>query len=568
MKKIILLITTILLSLAFIACDNTTDNTTNPNINTTIESTTDFQGIPLYDGEILVSQVVTNTEGVTYLEVEGSPFLYIGSQIRVDAFMNTDRYTYNEIKPFFAKASELGVTCVQIPLEWKDIELSEGVFDFTYIDMMLSFANEYNLKLEFLWFGTNMCGDTHSFTVPDYIISNGKTYPKFDAIRTGEYWNYYGILWRLDFNDPDLLEKEANALTKSMEYVYEWDRHHEAKHPLIGVQILNEPDIFYRWRIEQYQVQTLDGELMTYEEGIQKVNDSLNFLGQAVKASDYKVYTRVNFASSVNSDSLGGGNGIYSGSEVKTPPIWAQDIFNLQGIDIVGDDSYRSNLIDIKGIINMYNEKLPGNFSHISENDGSYPNTPSLILTSIQGEGGYSMYDLVTSPFFIRNGSSGVDQGISYINESGELLNKEHFTDTLNIISALKKLGSLAITSKRENFIAFNIDTNNPETSVSQSIQTEHVLVNFTTNTGAIGYLVSTEDYLYVLVTKNSTVNFDNITTGQVDYGYFDEHNSFVVEGVSSLNSGSLDLSELLLYRVEITDIITSLTSNTWEYVG
>ncbi len=568
MKKITILILSMIMSLSIIACDNQTTENTSVTTQTTNQTSTNFIGDALYDGIIEVSRIVSNSEDVTYIEVEEQPFLYIGSQIRVDAFMNTDKYTYDQIKPFFAKAAELGVTCVQIPLEWKDVELEEGVFDFTYIDKILGFANEYDLKVEFLWFGTNMCGDTHSYTVPDYILSDGLTYPKFDAIRTGEYWNYYGILWRLDFNDTDLLEKEANALTQCMEYVYEWDRHNEAKHPLIGMQILNEPDIFYRWRIEQYQVQTLDGDLMTYEEGIQKVNDSLDYLGKAVKACDYRIYTRVNFASSTNSDSLGSGNGIYSGDDVKVPPQWAQDIYNLEGIDVVGDDSYRSNLIDIKGIINMYGEKLPGNFSHISENDGSYTNTPSLILTSIQGEGGYSMYDLVTSPFYIRHGSSGVDQGITYINEAGDLINREHFDSTKNLIASVKKLGSLAVTTRKENFIAFNINSNNPENSITQSIQTEHVLANFTTNTRAIGYLVSTDDYLYVLATDISTISFDNINIGQIEIGYFNESNQFISEGANPFSNGVLNLQPFTMYRIEITSINTSLVSNTWDNVG
>ena len=299
-----------------------------------------------------------------------------------------------------------------------------------------------------------------------------------------------------------------------------------------------------------------------------KVKESLNYLGLAVKAADYKVYTRVNFANSVGSDSLGSGNGIYSGDDVKNPPFWAVDIFDLDGIDIVGDDSYRSNLVDIKGIINMYSENLSGNFSHISENDGSYSNTPSLILTAIQGEGGYSLYDFVTSPFFIRNGSSGVDQGITYYDDSYQLLERDHFQETKNIINSIKKLGSLAVTTKRENFIAFNLESNNPASNITQTIQTETVIATFTTESGALAYLVSTDDYLYILATASATITLSNITIGDIYTGSFNNSNSFITDGAASLSSNTLTLESGVLYQVEVLGNDGLLDSNTWDFVG
>lgn len=568
MKKLLLTLSLLFIGLGIMSCTGeTTSLTTAPDTTTSSQSTT-FSGDPLYEGDVLVSRVVTNDQGVTYLEVDGQPFLYVGAQIRTDALMNTDHFSYDQIKTIFAKAADLGVTALQIPIEWKDIELEQDVFDFTYIYTMLGFANEYNLKIEFLWFGTNMCGDTHSYTVPDYIIRDGKTYPKFDAIRTGEFWNYYGIQWRLDFNDPDLMARESNAITKMMTAVYEYDRHNGAKHPLIGVQILNEADIFFRFRIEMYQVQTLDGQLMTYEEGMQKVYDSMNALGLAVKSSPYQVYTRANFAGSTNADSLGAGNGIYSGDEVKNPPSWAVDIFDLPGIDIVGDDTYKSNLVDIKGIIRMYSENLPGNFSHISENAGNYGNTPSLILTAIQGQGGYSIYDFITSPFFIRYGSSGVDQGITYYDEDQNIVERDHYQATKEMIEALKLLGPLAVTTTRDNFMAFNLENNYPETTADEVIQTETVIATFHTDSGALGYLVSDSDYIYVLATSTSTVTLGNVTLDTVDSGYLDASGQWVHEADATMDGQTLTLNGLVLYRIHITSVDGPLTSTTWDFVG
>ena len=76
---------------------------------------------PVYDGsKVLVSRVVTNEVG-THIEVEGNPFLYIGAQIRVDAFMNCDKLNYEEVEYLFAEAAKLGVPSIQVPVEWAKI---------------------------------------------------------------------------------------------------------------------------------------------------------------------------------------------------------------------------------------------------------------------------------------------------------------------------------------------------------------------------------------------------------------------------------------------------------------
>lgn len=183
------------------SCNNTnsTSNSTKTSNNT--PSTSNNTSIndpdkkaPIYDGnDVLVSEIVKDNYG-HHIKVNGKDFLFMGSQIRVDAFMNCDKLSYDEVELLFKEASKLGVTVVQIPIEWAKLEIEQDQFDYTFLWHMLTFANRYNLKIELLWFGTNMCGDSHSYTVPDYILRDGKTYPKFDALRTGEYWNYYGIM--------------------------------------------------------------------------------------------------------------------------------------------------------------------------------------------------------------------------------------------------------------------------------------------------------------------------------------------------------------------------------------
>lgn len=566
-KKISLL----LLLSTLVSCNNnptsniTSDSTPNTSYSSSINDSDKKD--PLYNGEtVLVSEIVKDNYG-NHISVNGKDFLFIGSQIRVDAFMNCDKLTYEEVEFLFAEAAKLGVTVVQIPIEWAKIELEQDKFDFTYLWYMLTFANRYNLKIELLWFGTNMCGDSHSYTVPDYILRDGKTYPKFDALRTGEYWNYYGVMWFLDFDNENLMTRESNAISQMMNYIYDFDSTHEGKKPVIGIQVLNEPDIFVRFRINQYNVLSkLTGVQMSVEEGYKKICASLDKLGQTVKNSKYKVYTRVNFASSTGADQISSGNGIYNGDDVKNAPEFVKRIYNLEGIDIVGDDSYNSSVKNIKGIATMFS-RIENNFGHIAENDGSYTNTPSLILAAASQHAGYSIYDLITSPFFVKNGSSGVDQGImTYKNDNyTEFIYKQHYESTKNIINGLKEVSSIVYDISNDDFACFNIKNDYPSEKITQSINTTNVNINFNTSNGAIGFALDTGNSLDMYFTSDSEVSLENIDINTISVGHYKNDEFNTTEEVT--NSNKIMVRANCLYHVTYSSN-GKLTSSTWDNIG
>lgn len=505
----------------------------------------------VYNGEdVEVSKIVTQN-GKTFIEVEGEPFAYIGASIRTDAFMNCDLYTYEELEVLFKEAKELGVTCVQVPVEWKDMENEKDQWDFSYLHSILIFANRYDLKMELLWFGTNMVGDTHSNTVPDYILRDGKTYKKLDALRTGEYWNYYGLMWYLDFNDPDLMEREANAVKKMMDYVYQWDSEHGGKKPVIGVQVLNEADAFFRWRIDQYSVKDpLTGEIMSYEEGLKKVSQSLDYLGKAVKSCKYKVYTRTNLADSTGGSVYEGG---LTGTEnVKDLPDFARAFFDLEGIDIVGDDSYKDDISVIKGIAYMYGQKTEGNFAHFAENDGSYSRTPQLILTAFSVGAGYSIYDLCTSPYYVDNRASGsaddVDQGILSSTDNRKVYErKDHYEQTKAVIEGLKAAGEAAVKAPMEDFAAFGVKNNLQPVGGKyvQTINTTSVTVEAESSEMPLGYAIEFEGKLYIYMLQETSIRLSNATF---------ETPEFTAEAGK-------------LYTLEFTEG-AALQSTVWENIG
>ena len=61
-----------------------------------------------------------------------------------------------------------------------------------------------------------------------------------------------------------------------------------------------------------------------------------------LKSTKYKVYTRTNFADSTQGQIYSGGN--FNKINVRPLMNRAKAILDLEGIDIVGDDAYKSNI--------------------------------------------------------------------------------------------------------------------------------------------------------------------------------------------------------------------------------
>lgn len=118
------------------------------------------------DEKLVVSRVTTAENGYTYLEVDGSPFPYFGVESRLDAFMNCEKKPVEEFEPHMKAAAELGATVVAVPIDWRDLEPEKDDYDFRMVAAVLEYANKYDVKVEFLWYSVNMCGDSNSYQIP------------------------------------------------------------------------------------------------------------------------------------------------------------------------------------------------------------------------------------------------------------------------------------------------------------------------------------------------------------------------------------------------------------------
>ena len=443
--------------------------------------------------QITVSELRTTEGGKIYLQVDGKPFPLIGAQIRLDALLNCDGKSLSAVESYFQKAAELGVNCVQVPISWKMVEPQQNEYDWSIVDAVLAYCNEYGLKMELLWFSTNMIGDAFTYLLPQYILSEPSVRLRCD--NDGAFHSYYGYIHALRLDADWLLDHETRVVTALFNHIRYWDSEHGENHPVITCQIHNEPDGFLRWRYRDYHFKSWDGSELTPQNVWDMVLNSLDAVGKAVKNSSYKVLTRTNHIKDED------GGDLLQWSDVAS----VKDVFALDGIDFVGIDAYKQKVSELKADVEAY-ASMQGNYPLVAENTGSYPNSASLILTAFAAGGGYDIYDLATSEYFVTNATdSSVDQGVY----TTGLEDREGITEPARrIIHGLKEAAEDVALSSPENFAAFNIGQDTPQISITEeekTTTTSSLTVRFSTSAGALGFLLDRGSYIVAYATEDAT---------------------------------------------------------------
>ena len=110
-------------------------------------------------GNIMVISRIVEKNGRRYLEHNGNPKLFYGIQLRLD---DAKRVGANEqdIEEYFSLSSKYGFPIVAVPVYWgehiepyvKSEEISE------FVKSTIHYAEKYDLSVQWLWFGSNVCG--------------------------------------------------------------------------------------------------------------------------------------------------------------------------------------------------------------------------------------------------------------------------------------------------------------------------------------------------------------------------------------------------------------------------
>lgn len=489
--------------------------------------------------EYLVGSELKYTDGGRpYLEVEGEPFLYTGVQIRADGYTQLDKRSLDEMEEQFRLASELGVKCVEVPVSWNELEPEEDVYYFRKFKNYLEWSHKYGLKLEVLWFSYNS-GQSLEMYTPSYIFDDEERFPQHPSDVKGQVWGPEGRVTFFKMDSPALLERERKAIAQLTDYIYEWENNNGNPNVVISYQVHNECDNYPRWNIKARGVKEMDGSAeLDRQTAWEEIYNSLDSAGKAFKSSKYRAVTRCNLVRlSV------------SGDEWKT---FAVNIFNLDGIDMVGEDTYTTSVSEQKEAMdNLFGAEYGyKNFAHVAENSGNFPNSPTLLLSAITQGAGYLMYCLSMPIYWVSSDpteNNYWEQGVLKVDWS----DKKHTQRVREIYKGLNKAAYPLACSERSEMASFNADADNPATAFSQTYSLGNLDFTISTESGALGYCFVYRGDLYVFADEDVSVEFSGKQINDARSGRF-AGARFLSDGSTPFGSNKIDLSGKSLYKIEL----------------
>ena len=445
--------------------------------------------------QIEVSRLASTSDGKVYLEVDGKAFPLFGAQIRVDVFKNCDEMEDSQIESYFKAASELGLNCVQVPITWKGWEPQKGEYDNSWIDLILGCAVKYGLKMELLWFSTNMIGDSYTYFVPTYAMGHASS-----RLKRGwddNFHNLYGYYHELILDDEWLLEQETRAVTALFNHIRNWDAANGLTHPVITCQLHNEIDGLARWRLAEDSFTFQDGTALTEQKAWDMTLNAVDAVGQAIHNSSYKVATRVNYTSCTN-----------PGTFPQCTDAAGRDALAKAGVDFISVDPYMNSVDEISSVVEAF-RKESGNYPLIAENRGYYDTTPSLILATAALGGGYDIYDLATSPYiYTNNGFPWSEEGIL----TYDLFDRTHTPLTRSILKGLVEAGEDVALTSTENFLAYNVTANYPRENHTMIANTTGARFTVKAEGKGLGFILDRGDSLVMYFTSDTAVTVENGT--------------------------------------------------------
>ena len=445
---------------------------------------------------------VHNAKGKSYVVANGQPYLMYGIQIRIDwsgwkPGLGSD---WSVPDAYFKAAKDIGFKTVVVPVYWSYIEPKEGAYDYSYIDHVVESADRYDLAVQILWYGTDVCGYS---IVPDYVRDDRNRFPKnqqFDAF--------------FDLSAPDLVEKECATLTSLMNRIADYDKQRR----IIMVQIENEPDGAGDLEKTIDWGDTADKTAKMYAGNqLDAAADLMNALGMAVHTSRRNVVTRCNVGT----------------------PFRALELYHAirnagSGVDIIGVDTYSNDTAVTKDVLNTIPITTIGNVAHQPEGEGSAPNIICMVLSDFEEGGGFLLYDLSQlmrgkqgeNPSFwsIRDGTKMLD----YVVDGIKRERPELKTDLLRSFNlTIYKVDKRIAVAPKGMIAAFNIDCNDGDWQQQRVVG--GVSVGFYTSNGgqALAILDFNGDLILLNIGDAAVFTFDQgyVQTGGAPVGYFDENN-------------------------------------------
>ncbi len=456
-------------------------------------------------------------ESAYRLKVDGKPFLMLGAQLRTDYFIQLDGRTLDNLDDYFSLASGLNITCIQVPIAWRDVETSYDEYTDASVKAYMDYCRKYDLKLEILWYGSYMCGYSVEGYIPAYVIEDTSTYPELNA--SAAYQGWLGKQFYLKPGNTNLVTREKKALEKMMQFIADYDKSLGNPHIVAGVQIENEPDMLATRHNSAHGYSPTDiwPSLLWH----------LNELGLAVKNSSYDCYTRVN--QTVTYDDW-----VY----------WSGKLAEREGIDYVGFDPYVNDIATLSNWLSQI-QGIKGNFSHIAENGGEYDNNDLLTLKALTMGCGYEVFEVITTPHkYLKDWTL---RGVY----NPDFTPKSQTQRLIDAYSIFKSAWWDFATASKENMIGFNLQNSSGLTTTEETASTTNSSFRWKTSSRGVAFAIEGDGYFTVGSTKADTMYLDFMPSS-VEVGHYGSDGKWVKnkDASSSYSNGMLLMNACKVYRL------------------
>lgn len=419
--------------------------------------------VPEYS--VTASYVVNNGEKY-YIIHNGQPYLTSGVQAQLNRYIlsvqpdtQTEFDTY--LRPMFAAAAELEYDTLVYMMPWRGFELKKDQYNFELIRMLYACADEYDLNIQLVWGGSDVCGGYWTW-VPDYIRSDTSTY------------SLYGDTEAINYADPDLIWREKKAFSALLEALYRYDTACRT----VCIQLENEPNA----GIDGVPDSTSAAEVeeKTWVGQAEAVKSLINELAILAHTGAYHCVTRVNYVAY---------NCYFNGIH-NSDPI---DLLYSTAVDMVGFSNYGNLNYDIRALQNL---RVSGNVPHVAESSGSSPQAAAKMIYAATNGGGLLQYELFYITGYSGNSCVLKPDGSYRDGSDGDNIT----TELISINKMLASLGSCMATLPYENMTAFNL-AQSPECNEQAVIVGAEI--NYTCvsseSLGGVGMAICADDGVYYL---------------------------------------------------------------------
>ena len=171
-----------------------------------------------------IPYVKNDEHGIPTLYVNDRPFFCRSGEIH-NSSASDPKYMDEHVWPMLRG---LNMNSVIAPIYWELIEPTEGSYDFSSVDSLISQARREGLKLIILWFG--LWKNAESMYVPAWMKRDTKTYFRAEKVN-GELMTTISPLCEA------AVEKDAAAFSAVMKHIRETD---ETENTVIVMQVENE----------------------------------------------------------------------------------------------------------------------------------------------------------------------------------------------------------------------------------------------------------------------------------------------------------------------------------------